>query len=144
MLRDYKGPKIITPHPKEAARLLNCTVEETLKNRAKSALIIAKFTKSVTILKGANTIVATPQNELYFITDGNPAMATAGTGDMLAGMAASLLSQGLSARDSAILAAKLHAKAGDKALLASSLLSLTPTDMLKALPSTINELYSLR
>jgi NAD(P)H-hydrate epimerase len=71
-------------------------------------------------------------------------MATAGTGDMLAGMTASLLAQGLSARDSAIIAAKLHAKSGDKALLSSSLLSLTPIDMLAALPTVINELYSLR
>ncbi|MBE6798681.1 MAG: NAD(P)H-hydrate dehydratase [Ruminococcaceae bacterium] len=144
ILRDYNAPKILTPHPKEAARLLNCTVDEILKNRAKSALIIAKFTRSVTVLKGANTVIATPDSKLYFITDGNPAMSTAGTGDMLAGMAAAFLAQGLSADTSAVLSAKLHALSGDRALESSSLLSLTPTDMLKALPKVINELYSLR
>lgn len=144
ILREYKNEKILTPHPKEAARIMGCPVDDVLKNRAQSALIIANYTKSVTILKGAHSCIATPDGELFFITDGNPGMATAGTGDMLAGMAAAFLAQGLSAKNSAILAAKLHALSGDRALKVSSLLSLTPTDMLEELPKVISNLYHLR
>ena len=144
ILREYDAPKILTPHPKEAARLMGCSVEEVLKNRARSASIIAKFTKSVTILKGADSIIADSDGRLYFITDGNPGMATAGTGDMLAGMAVAFMAQGLSARDSAILSAKLHALSGDRGVKISSVLSLTPTDMLEELPKVISNLYSMR
>lgn len=141
LLREYPSEKVLTPHPKEAARLIGSTVDDIQKNRSKSALIIAKLTKSVTVLKGANTCIATPTGELFFITDGNPGMATAGTGDVLAGMIAAFLAEGLPARESAVLGTKLHSFAGDEALSDSSILSLTPTDMLNVLPRVIKSIY---
>lgn len=140
LIRKYTNDVIITPHPKEASRLLNCTVEEVQRDRFGSAKRLAKECNAVAVLKGANTIIALPNGCNYVVTDGNPGMATAGTGDMLAGIIAAFISQGLSPADAAVCGVKVHALAGDIALERSHILSLTPTDMINILPSVFRQL----
>lgn len=144
LIKNSNSDIILTPHPKEAARLLNKTTEEIQSDRIGSAALLTEKTGAITILKGANTIIALPNGKKYIVTDGNPGMATAGTGDMLAGMIVSFLAQGLSPADSAISAVKLHAMAGDAAVLETSELALTPTDMINTLPTVFKKIYSIK
>ena len=144
LLKSAKAEIVLTPHPKEAARLIGKTTEEIQSDRIGSAKEIAKATGAITVLKGANTIIALPSGKNYIVTDGNPGMATAGTGDMLAGMIAAFIAQGLSPANAAISAVKLHALAGDIAVLETGELSLTPTDMINALPTVFKKIYSIK
>ncbi len=144
LIKQYKSEVIITPHPKEAARLLKCTVDEVQSNRLESAKRLSDITGATIVLKGAHTIIYTPDNEGFVVCDGNPGMATAGTGDVLSGMAVAFLAQGMSAKNAAIIAVKLHAMAGDIAVKSTSLLSLTPTDMIDTLPDLYCRMYSLK
>lgn len=141
LIKQYRGGVVITPHPKEASRLLRCSVDQIQADRLGNAKKLAELTGAVTVLKGANTIIALPDGKCHIITDGNPGMATAGTGDMLAGMIVSFLAQGLDLADAAVVAAKLHAMSGDTAVKTTSVLSLTPTDMLEALPEILLTMY---
>ena len=104
---------ILTPHPGEAARLLNVSVAHLEADRVTSALVLAKRFNAVVVLKGAGTIIATPEDRYFINTSGNPGMASGGMGDALSGMIASLLAQGLSALDAARLAVFLHGAAAD-------------------------------
>ncbi len=141
LIRQYTNDIVITPHPKEASRLLGCTVEDIQNDRLGSAMRLAKGLNAVAVLKGANTIISLPNGENYVVTDGNPGMATAGSGDMLAGMIVAFMAQGLTAADATVLAVKLHAMAGDIAVKETSVLSLTPTDMINTLSTVFCRLY---
>ena len=81
LIRQYTNEVIITPHPKEASRLLGCSVADVQKDRLHAVKKLAQITNAVSILKGANTLIALPDGTVYVVTDGNPGMATAGTGD---------------------------------------------------------------
>lgn len=115
LLKKAKASVILTPHPAEMARLCGVCVEEIEANRISYAKNFAKEYGCSLILKGANTIIAEPSGEITFNTNGNPGMATAGSGDVLAGIIVSLLSQGFSPEFSAKAAVFLHGEAGDKA-----------------------------
>lgn len=141
-IRQYTNEVVITPHPKEASRLLGLSVEEIQNNRLNAAKLLASKTGAVSVLKGAKTIIALPDGSVYIVTDGNPGMSTAGTGDMLAGMIVAFLAQGMSAADAAISAVKIHAMAGDVAVKETSVLALTPTDMINSLSTVYCRLYS--
>ena len=105
---------IVTPHPLEAAHLLGVSVEDIQSNRAQSAQEIARRLNAICVLKGHQTLIASPEGELTINTTGNPLLATAGTGDVLAGLIGALLAQGLSAPQSAIEAVKIHGLAADR------------------------------
>lgn len=141
LIRQYTNDIVITPHPKEASRLLDCTVEEIQNDRLGSAMRLADELNVVAVLKGANTIISLPSGENYVVIDGNPGMATAGSGDMLAGMIVAFIAQGLCVSDATILAVKIHAMAGDIAVKETSILSLTPTDMINTLSTVFSQLY---
>ena len=91
ILRFVKCPLILTPHIGEFASILNKPVEEIRDNRMKYAVQFAKENRVIVVLKGANTIVASPIGEVYINQSGNPALAQAGSGDLLAGIIAGLL-----------------------------------------------------
>ena len=120
---------ILTPHPGEAARLLNCATTDIQKNRFAAALSIQAKYGGIAIVKGAGTLIASEQ-ELAVSTTGNPGMASGGMGDVLAGVIAGLLAQGLSLQEASQqgvydhgLAADLAAaKDGERGLLASDLM----------------------
>lgn len=127
------SPLILTPHPMELARLLGCTVEKIQKDRQSAAVNAARQTGSIVVLKGHRTVVADANGVLWINTTGNAGMATAGMGDVLAGMIAGLSAQGVSAADAACGGVYLHGLAGDKAAKRLSKRSLLPSDVLEEL-----------
>ncbi|MCQ4317088.1 NAD(P)H-hydrate dehydratase [Stutzerimonas zhaodongensis] len=106
---------LITPHPGEAARLLNTTVAQVQADRPATARALAARYRCAVILKGAGTLVADHDGRLALCDRGHPAMASAGLGDVLAGVCGALLAQGLSPFKAACLAVWLHAVAGERA-----------------------------
>ncbi len=103
---------ILTPHPGEMAVLTGLSKEEIQENRQAAALKYAKEWGHVVVLKGAFTLIASPDGRLTLIPVATPALARAGTGDVLAGLIVGLRAQGLDAYDSAVAAAWIHAQAG--------------------------------
>ncbi|WP_313639845.1 NAD(P)H-hydrate dehydratase [Paenibacillus sp.] len=118
---DYKGwasrrhPVILTPHPGEMARLASITTAEVQRDRIGLALSYAKEQGVTLVLKGAHTVIATPEGQAYVNTTGHPGMGTGGAGDVLTGMISSLLAQGLNAAQAATFGAYLHGLAGERA-----------------------------
>jgi len=140
LLKDKPSPVVVTPHPGEMARMLNTTSKEVQANRIESSKKLATEYGIYVILKGARTIVATPEGEAYINPTGNPGMATAGTGDVLSGIIAGFISQGISARDSSILGVYLHGLAGDIAAEEFSQTALIASDLIRALPEVIKRI----
>lgn len=124
-----KSRIIITPHPGEMARLCNMTAQEVNSDRAQIALKFAKKYGVVTVLKGAGTIIASENGRVMINRTGNSGMATGGSGDVLAGMTASLLAQGADSFDCAAAAVYLHGLAGDIAAEKFGKISMLPTDI---------------
>jgi NAD(P)H-hydrate epimerase len=127
------APLVITPHPGEFARLIGSTAALVLKDREALAVRFAAAHGLVLVLKGHVTLV-TDGRRLYRNTTGNPGMATGGSGDVLTGLAAALLGQGLPAFGAAQLAVYLHGLAGDLARDELGEVSLIATDLLTHLP----------
>ncbi|MEI8303839.1 MAG: NAD(P)H-hydrate dehydratase [Burkholderiales bacterium] len=107
------GPNVLTPHPLEAARLLGATTATVQSDRLSAALRLADQRHSVVLLKGAGTIIASPCGRWAINTTGSAALATGGTGDVLAGLIGGLLAQGYPAWEAACLGAWLHGRAAD-------------------------------
>ncbi len=107
------GPRVLTPHPGEAARLLGRSSREVQADRAAAARELAARTGAVVLLKGARSITASPDGEIWINPTGGPGLASGGTGDVLAGVIGALLAQGLSPLDATRLGAYLHGLAGD-------------------------------
>ena len=103
---------VITPHPGEAARLLGISTAEVQADRPAAARALSKKYAATVTLKGAGTLIAHPDGRLALCHQGHPAMATAGLGDVLAGLTGALLAQGMQSFDAACLAVWLHANAG--------------------------------
>ncbi|WP_460107857.1 NAD(P)H-hydrate dehydratase [Pseudomonas sp. S3_H04] len=103
---------VITPHPGEAARLLGISTAEVQADRPAAVLALSKKYTAVVVLKGAGSLIAHPDGRLALCHQGHPAMATAGLGDVLAGLTGALLAQGMDGFDAACLAVWLHANAG--------------------------------
>jgi NAD(P)H-hydrate epimerase len=108
---------VLTPHPGEAARLLGIDTAAIAQDRFAAARELARRYHAVAVLKGAGTLIANPQGEVAVCPWGNPGMATGGMGDVLTGVIAGLLAQGLDAWHAARLGVALHAQAGDVAAL---------------------------
>lgn len=106
---------IMTPHPGEAARLLQCTTAQVQADRFAAARTLAHTHRAVVVLKGAGSLIAAPDGRLAVCPWGNPGMAGGGTGDALTGVIAGLLAQGLSPWEAACLGTGVHARAGDLA-----------------------------
>lgn len=114
-MKRAKAKLIITPHPGEAARLLGRKTSEINGDRLGSSKELATVTGAVTVLKGAGSVVATPEGKTYINTTGNPGMATGGSGDVLTGVIAALAGQGLDPEAAAAAGVFLHGLAGDLA-----------------------------
>ncbi len=119
---------ILTPHPKEAARLLGITTAKVQENRIKAAVALKEKFGGVIVLKGAGTIVVLENGKIMLNVGGFPALSTGGTGDVLAGLIAGLVGQKLSLSQAACLAVSVHAQAacleqtlGERGMLASDL-----------------------
>jgi hydroxyethylthiazole kinase-like uncharacterized protein yjeF len=105
---------VLTPHPLEAARLLGCTVAEIQRDRLGAARALAAAWQATIVLKGSGTLIAAAGADSIAINPtGNAALATAGTGDVLAGMIGALLAQGMAPKDAACAAVWIHGRAAD-------------------------------
>ncbi len=135
ILKNLKAPAIITPHPGEMARLLHSTPETVNSNRENTAIDFAKKFGVVTVLKGAGTIIASPDGEVYINHTGNSGMATGGSGDVLSGIIGSLLAQGASPINAAAAGVFLHGTIGDLAAEKLGKISMLPTDMIDMIPT---------
>lgn len=112
------APSLLTPHPAEAARLLDQRTEDIQADRVASALALAARLNSIVVLKGCGSVVATPEGAWYINTNGNPGLATAGSGDVLTGIVAALLAQGWPPLQALLGGVHLHGAAADAAVAA--------------------------
>lgn len=139
--KKISAPAVLTPHPGEMSALAGLPVSEIQPNRAEIALKYAQEWGHVVVLKGAFTLIASPDGRSTVIPVATPALARAGTGDVLAGLIAGLLAQGVDAYHAAIAGAFIHAQAG---LLAAEVLGTTASvlasDVLNAVPEIVAEL----
>lgn len=135
LISGHKGPTVITPHPGEFARLVEHSVSEVQADRPGWARRAAKDFDCIVVLKGARTLIAAPDGKLTIIPTGNPGMASGGTGDVLSGVIAGLLAQGMDAYDAAVFGAYIHGLAGDFAAEELSEASVVASDLLFYIPA---------
>ncbi len=131
--------RILTPHPGEMARLLGISAQKVQRERKGAAKKFAREYKVTVVLKGHNTVVADYRGNCYVNKTGNPGMATAGSGDVLSGMIAAFLGQGLSAFNAAKYAVYLHGLAGDLAAKEKTQIGLIASDIIAKIPQAIRK-----
>jgi hydroxyethylthiazole kinase-like uncharacterized protein yjeF len=132
--RPANAARVMTPHPLEAARLLETTVDAVQCDRIAAARALARRFNAWMVLKGAGSVIAAPDARYWINPTGTPALATAGTGDVLAGMLGALLAQGHAAQDAVLGAVWLHGRAadrfpGDVGLVAGEVAALAATEL---------------
>ncbi len=137
LFQKAKSPLILTPHPGEMARLIH---QKKVTDRIGIPLSFAGSAGIYLVLKGFPTVTAVPEGNIFINTTGNPGMATAGAGDVLTGIIASLLGQGLNPRDASVLGVFIHGMAGDRAAAKTGEYSLIASDIISALPDAFMEL----
>lgn len=125
---------VLTPHPGEAARLLDTTTDAIQVDRRRAVLRLAELSGAVVVLKGHQTLVACDDGRIAINSTGNPGMATAGSGDVLTGIVGAYLARGMSAWDAARLAVFIHGSAGDLAAEEVGHESLIASDLIGKLP----------
>ena len=137
-----RGPAscVLTPHPGELARLTGAPVAEIQADRLGAARTTAERSGCVVVLKGAGTIIASPDGKAVINPTGNSGMATAGSGDVLAGLIAGLLAQGRPAWDAAVLGTYLHGLAGDMAASDIGERALLAGEIMDAVPEALQSL----
>jgi NAD(P)H-hydrate epimerase len=139
--RRLSAPAILTPHPGEMAILTGLSVDEIQADREETALRFASEWGHVVVLKGAFTVIAAPDGRSTTIPVAHPALARAGTGDVLAGLIVGLRAQGLEAYEAALAGAWIHARAGMEAADAlGGSASVLAGDVLDAIPDVLSEL----
>ncbi|MHB9144935.1 MAG: NAD(P)H-hydrate dehydratase [Symbiobacteriia bacterium] len=135
LLRGAVAPRVLTPHPGEMAVLLGRPVQDVQGDRIGAAREAARLASAVVVLKGAPTVIASPDGEVRLNPTGNAALATAGSGDVLTGMIGGLLAQGCSAWDAAVVGVYLHGICGDLAAAAVGPVGALAGDFLDRIPA---------
>lgn len=130
------SPVVLTPHPGEFARISGMSAKKTLEDRPAAALRFAKKSGACLALKGAPTIIASPEGEIFINTTGGPALAKAGSGDVLTGMTGGLIATGMVPLEAAVLGAYLHGLGGDIAAEELGEHSVTASDVIGRIPQT--------
>jgi NAD(P)H-hydrate epimerase len=120
IVRAAPGPRILTPHPGEMARILGITTADVGAARLDSVRRLAADAGAIVVLKGARTLIATPDGTVFVNPTANPALATAGSGDVLTGLIGALLAQGLEPVDAAVAGVFIHGRVGDEAVAQKS------------------------
>jgi NAD(P)H-hydrate epimerase len=134
-----EGNRVLTPHPGEAARLLECSVAEVEADRLGAATRIQKLWGGIVLLKGAGTVIATEATQPFVVAGGNPGMATGGMGDVLSGMIGAFLGQLDDPARATVSAASAHLAAADLASARVGFKALVPADVLEALPAVLKQ-----
>ena len=140
LLKKAKAPLVLTPHPGEFSRLTNKTKDEIHDDRKELALGFANEYNTVLVLKGHETVVASPGGEWYINKTGNPGMATAGCGDVLTGIITSFIGQLVDPFVASCLGVYYHGLAGDQAAAEKGMVSLLASDLLQKLPYVLKTL----
>ena len=128
-LRARKATAVITPHPGEAARLLGISTKQVQAGRAVVAQQLAEKLHCTVVLKGADSVCVTRDGKTYINKTGNPGMSAPGMGDVLTGMIAAFIAQGLNADQALLLAVHLHGAAGDTLAEKGIAVGMTATDV---------------
>ncbi len=133
-----KRVAVLTPHPGEAARMLGMTVAAVQTDRFACVRLLAQRYQAVVVLKGQGSLIADPSGRVALCTDGNPGMSCGGMGDVLTGVIAALLAQGLNAWDAACFGVCCHSAAADVAVTDAGVRGLLATDLMPILRELIN------
>jgi hydroxyethylthiazole kinase-like uncharacterized protein yjeF len=144
-LQNCKLPCILTPHPGEAARLLHSSSAEIQANRANSLSALVAWSKHIVILKGQHTLLGSPTEATRICNRGNPGLAVGGTGDVLTGLIASLIAQGMDKKltpwEAACLGVDVHAFAADRLLAQlGGPIGITPSELILEIRQVLNDL----
>jgi hydroxyethylthiazole kinase-like uncharacterized protein yjeF len=137
-LRDRKAATVLTPHPGEAARLLACSTKEIQRDRVAAGIQLARQLRCNVVLKGMNSLCATRDGKLFVNTTGNPGMSSVGMGDVLTGMIAAFIAQGLTADNAMLLAVYLHGAAGDALAEQGVTIGMTATEVMESARRLLN------
>ena len=143
--RVFPGMSILTPHPGEAAHLLNTTASDVQENRLNALSDLVGLTNSIVVLKGQHTLIASPTHQALQCAEGNPGMAIGGMGDVLTGTIAAIAAQGLHHNlnlwEAGCIGVQLHASAADS-LVAKQIgpIGLTPSEVILEMRSLLNKL----
>lgn len=133
---------VLTPHPGEMSRLMGLKIEEIQSNREEIVKKFSKLWNKTLILKGAETVIANPQGEIFVGPFKNPLLATAGTGDVLSGVIAGLLAQGLNLTNAAVCGVYIHGMTGETLKEKFGDRGLVATDLIEVLPQVFKSLKS--
>jgi NAD(P)H-hydrate epimerase len=136
------APTIITPHPGELGRLLGVSASDVQRDRLQAARSAAAAFRCVVLLKGARTVVALRDGEAFIIPTGNPGMATGGMGDILTGMIAAFLGQGLDPLSAAYAGAYLHGLAADILASERGQIGMLATEVADHFPTAIHRIQT--
>jgi NAD(P)H-hydrate epimerase len=140
VLKSAAGPRVLTPHPGEMARLLGIDTAAVAADRLGVARKLAAETGSIAVLKGARTVIATPGGEAFVNPTADPALGTAGSGDVLTGVITGLLAQGLAPLDAARLGVFAHGAAAAVAQQEIGARYLTAADLPLAVARSLEQL----
>ena len=132
-LRECSAKTILTPHMGEMARLTGKTIREISVSMVAFAVAMAKEYHTVCVLKDARTVTALPDGTYYINTSGNNGMATAGAGDVLTGIIAGLIAQGMKPEEAAFFGAFLHGMAGDVMVEKTGCYSMMASDIIEGI-----------
>lgn len=141
-LAGAKRPPVLTPHPGEMARLIGADTAAVNGDRVGVARSFADKHRCYLVLKGARTVIATPEGRIFINSSGNPGMASGGMGDVLAGILGGLLAQGFRVEDALKLGVYVHGFAGDRAAMVKGQMGLIASDIVDTLPESFKELKS--
>jgi len=142
VLQEAQCPIVLTPHPGEMSRLTGTSIEEVQDDRIGVAKKFAQEYGVVLVLKGARTIIAEPNGNIYINSTGNPGMASGGTGDVLTGMITGLVAQGYTISEASRLGVFLHGYIADEITAQRGEMGLTATDIINRIPLTLKEVMS--
>ena len=142
MLRKTKVPAVITPHPGEMARLCGVTTKQVQDDRVGISTGFSEKYGCYVVLKGARTVISTPDGEVFINPTGNSAMATAGTGDVLTGIIGGLAAQGYDPLWSCMLGVFLHGHAADLLLEKTGTAGFTASEISRKIPASRNSVIS--
>ncbi len=141
-LERVHAPAVLTPHPGELGRLTGMSAAEIQRDRLMAARSAATKFRSVVVLKGARTVVATPEGEVFIVPTGNPGMATGGMGDVLTGAVAALIGQGVPPAQAAYAAAYLHGLAADLIAQDRGMVGMLASEVADQLPRAIQRVQA--
>jgi hydroxyethylthiazole kinase-like uncharacterized protein yjeF len=139
-LKRARGPVVLTPHPGEAARLLSVKTTEINDDRVSAARTLAERTGATVLIKGARSVIASPDGDVYVNSTGNPGMSTPGMGDALSGIVGAMLGQHMRPLDALALGVFLHGYAADRVALRIGKIGYIAGDLINELPAALEAL----